>query len=106
MGTFGEIFSDRGHGGARVGGGVIDFKAIASGEDGGFHDIAVFANFVGCGIPVGFGDGELFADFDFGVVNGKTNDVDLKSFGSGFQTLLKENRRRREGSRNKNRLES
>lgn len=76
------------HGGAGVGGGVVDFESVAGGEYGGLGDNAILTYLVRSGVPVGFGNGELFADFHRCVVNAKTHTVYLQSLGSGFQTFL------------------
>jgi hypothetical protein len=64
-----------------VRGGEVDFESVACGEDGGLFDLAGGADDVGLFVPLGFGDGELFADFDLRVVDGEADDVDLEPFG-------------------------
>jgi len=38
-------------------------------------------------IPFGFGNGEFFADFDLGVVDGEADDVYLEPFGGEFEAF-------------------
>ncbi len=71
-----------------VAGGEVNLESVAGGEDGGFFDLAGGADEVGLVVPLGFGDGEFFADFDLGVVDGEADDVDLEAFGGEFEAFL------------------
>jgi len=44
--------------------------------------VASGTDFGGGGVPVIFWDGEFFADFYLGVVDGEAEDVDLEAFAS------------------------
>jgi hypothetical protein len=43
---------------------------------------------LGCGVPFGFGYGELFADFDGCVVDGESDYVYGEFFGCELETFL------------------
>lgn len=85
-----EVFRDRRESGAGVRGGIVDFESIARAQHGGFGNGRVAKGHeAGRGfVPLGFGNGEAFADFDRGVVNGETDDVDLEAFAGLFEALL------------------
>jgi len=66
----------------------INLEPVARGEDGRLFDLASGANDVGLDVPFGFRDGEFFTNFNLCVVNGQADDMNLKAFGSKFETFL------------------
>ena len=86
--SLGQILRDGGHGFSGIRGGIVDLEPIAGAQNGRFGNGTRGHQVGRCGIPTWFGNGQLFANFHLGVVNGKTNDVNLEALGGGFETFL------------------
>lgn len=84
-----QIFRQMRHGGPCVRRREIDFKSIAGTEYGSLlNDTVVAANFGRSGLPFGLGNSELFSDFDLGVMNGESDNMDLEPSSRGLESLL------------------